>query len=206
MKDKAYEEKIKRRDFMKEALGELETKTKKASSPNLVRAREMLEKVEQQIEEYKEEKRPLIQERMASPSVIAELTGAITARGQAAEGLTVVITAAKKEVELLQKQIDTLGKRSPEVEALRNRLSQLHDNARTMEAAILKLEIAEAQPSRIVRYGENTDTEKSSDLVKYMAVLAGFFGFCVPMVGITFWDFQQHRVNHPADASSCALG
>jgi capsular exopolysaccharide synthesis family protein len=206
LKDELYQEKVKARDNVKKALSEAESKMVDPKSRKLATLHTMLDGLEREIDEYKEQMRPIIEEHLKGPQREAELQSKINALTTLKEGLETNLKTAREEIASLQGELTRITETSPELEKWENDIQLLGKSLDQLRDAKLKLQVLVDKPPQITKVADATVPESSSQMFKIMAVVfAAFFGFSLPMVGITFWDFQQHRVNRPHDASS-ALG
>jgi capsular exopolysaccharide synthesis family protein len=204
--DKLYQDKVKKRDELKEYIGQVAAKVVDPNSNKIKHVQALLQQLEQDIDEYREQMRPIIEENLRGPNKEHELTAIIKQHQEMKKSLEETLIAKREEQNTITKELNAITSGQPELERLAATIKLLQDDLATLSKAKLNLELMVQQEPRVGLMAKAEVPESASQTFRYMAVAFGaFFGFCLPIVGITFWDFQQHRVNRPHDASS-ALG
>ncbi|MBX7074223.1 MAG: polysaccharide biosynthesis tyrosine autokinase [Pirellulales bacterium] len=210
MKYKDYEALLLKRHEASLYFNKVQEMYKDTEAPKVRELRAVLQDLDSQIEQYREEKRPQVIEMLKGGSTEIELTNEISKFEAMQQTLATDLANVQTEIQTLSAELLELGKTSPDLQRIAARIDLMtNDLKRLNEARLelsLKLTSAETAP-RITMVAPAMPPEAGGgQLVKYMAMaFAAFFGLCMPVVAFTFWDFQQHRVNQPSDAST-ALG
>lgn len=206
MKDPVYQEKIKKLDEMRQYASRVTAMVKDQNSKKVRHVLNQLKGLEGEVEQHRDNMRPAIEASLVNPQREQELSDTVQRLKESRESMSVALTEKANQLNQLRAELSTMGGSTSELDMQEHRKA-LHVQAlNELHAMRRKLDMVATQPSRVQQLVEASMPEASSELLRYMAVVfAAAFGFGLPIVGITFWDFQQHRVNHPNDAST-ALG
>ncbi|MGE0534559.1 MAG: polysaccharide biosynthesis tyrosine autokinase [Pirellulales bacterium] len=207
MKDRVLEEKMKERDLL---AGELRRRLAVTTDPkhrSVVEVEMQLDAINTEIQDYLDEHRQRAIEAITGGQfAIKKLEGEIAAQRQKQETYEAELkTEEEKHLQLIG-ELANFGKRSPELEELHTQIRRFEDQQSQVEGDMVKLEVANTAPIRVVSYEDAIPPEHNREVFKYVAVgFAALFGFCLPIFGVTFWDFQQFRVN-TAQETATLLG
>lgn len=109
------------------------------------------------------------------------------------------IKSSQAEVDGLHKSFSELDIMRTELESLQNQITAFQQKTRTEELNI------EKDPGLSV-YNKASVPDGSMDWMRYvMVAMLGGLGFCLPVLGLVAWDYQQRRLNASSDLPD-ALG
>jgi capsular exopolysaccharide synthesis family protein len=204
MKDRVLEEKMRERDALAGEMRKRISVSKDENHRSVQEVRTQLEAIETEIQDYLDEHRQRAIEAITGGQfAIKKLEGEIAAQRQKQETYEAELkTEEEKHVQLVA-ELANYGKQSPELLELHTQIRRLEDQQRQVEGDLIKLEVANTAPLRVASMEDATPPEHNREVFKYVAVgFAALFGFCLPIFGVTFWDFQQFRVNSAQETAS----
>jgi capsular exopolysaccharide synthesis family protein len=113
----------------------------------------------------------------------------------------------KKDVEKQLKDADQLGRKSVEVEMMRNELKQISQLLGSIGEERDQLRVELNSDPRVQVLGNTSlpaevpETEEGKMGRIAMALFAALAAMCLPAVGIVLWDVQAGRINAPGEVS-----
>lgn len=206
MKDSVYVDKLKLLHAMQTAAKQSAGLLKDPTSNKAKQALARLKALEDEVEAYRDTARPNIEASLVNPQQELQLKETLASLQSQREEIEQGLAAKTNELKTLEGELLNMGTRTHDLSIHEHRKNNHMQAVNELEATKRKLDLLATQPARVQRLVPARLPESTSQLLRYMALaLAATFGFGFPIVAITFWDFQQHRVNHPNDTST-ALG
>jgi capsular exopolysaccharide synthesis family protein len=206
LKDPIYQDKMKELDKLRQYVSRVMGSVKDPKSNKVRHVLNTLKSLEDEITQHRDSIRPAIEATLVDPSRAQHLAENIARLKEARDNLMASLNEKNGQLNELRNQLSQMGGGSSLLDMQQQRKQMYVTELQELHAARRKLAMMAAQPPRVQRLVEAAMPDSSSDMLRYLAVVIGAaFGFGLPIVGIMFWDFQQHRVNHPNDAST-ALG
>ena len=204
MKDEVLREKMKGKDELAAELRRRMAQTNNPEHRSIVEIRDQVEALETEIQDYVDEHRErAIQAITGGEFALKKLEAEIAAQKAAQEAIETELKAADEEHKALMAELANFGKRSPELEELHTQIQRLVELQRHVEGDMVKLEVANTAPLRVLSLEDATPPEQNREVFKFVAVgFASLFGFCLPIFGVMFWDFQQFRVNSAQETAT----
>lgn len=206
MGDKIYQDKTAKLAELTQAATRVLGSVKDPSSPKVKHVKSMIEAMEQELDEHRERMRPAIEATLVDPTRVQQLEGSIVGLTELQKKLSENVASMKTQWQTQSAELAKIGGNSSQLDFYRSEIKLAEADLALFRGQKSRIDMLAAQPPRVQLLAEATRPEATSEMLRYLAVaFAAAFGFGLPIVGITFWDFQQHRVNLPTDASS-ALG
>src|SRR5262245_883655 len=173
-----------------------ESKVKDKNHPNLKKAKQELDNLREQLHQRESELKPLIVEQ------IEALRGADVAK------IEEKIQSMKEREEFLEKDLqrhksaaNKVGRKSLEIEYLREEIAQLDNVAKTVSSQKEQLKVEVQSPPRVtdLEKADESHVQKDGTRILKISGMATLGSFGLVLLIVCWWDFASHRVDGPGD-------